>query len=108
MSVEDRIEKFLGDAGDWEKLETDIGGVSVVKMPATKSRPALLSVEVNPLKDGKPMKRKGLFITSAEMLLEFSDILTDEPLLTLMKSVDAINATQQPDTPKRKKLKLKE
>lgn len=106
--MEEHIEKFLGSAGDWEKLETDIPGVAVVKMPATKSRPALLAVEVNPQKDGKPMKRKGLFITSAEMLLEFSDILTDESLLTLMKNVDAVNITQQPNTPKRGKLKIKE
>ena len=60
-------------------METPIPGVFVVKVPATKARPALLFLEVNPLKnDGKPMKRKGLFIGSKEMYIAYKEALEEE------------------------------
>jgi len=105
--VEKAIEEFLKTAKDWEKLPIEsLEGVYVVKMPATKTRPALLSVEVNPVKDGKPLKKKGLFLTSFDMLVEFSDILTNDSLSTLMKSIDSVNAKQKPVEKVRKALKL--
>ncbi|MBN2153592.1 MAG: hypothetical protein JW839_19205 [Candidatus Lokiarchaeota archaeon] len=97
MSVENNIKKFLESGQDWEKLATkQLPGVNIVKMPATKARPALLAIEVNPLRDGKPMKRKGLFVTSTEMLVSFSELLTNEALFSLMKTVEGINAEKVP------------
>jgi len=96
-SIEKAIKDFLKDGKDWDKLPTkQLPGVNVVKMPATKARPALLALEVNPTKEGKPMKRKGLFVTSKEMLVSFSEILTNDSIFTLMKTVEDINAAAMP------------
>nr|MDO8112310.1 hypothetical protein [Candidatus Sigynarchaeota archaeon] len=96
-TVEKNIKDFLKDGQDWEKIPTkQLAGVFIVKMPATKARPALLAIEINPVKDGKPMKRKGLFVTSSEMLVSYSEILTEASLLNLMKQVEAINQAAMP------------
>ena len=105
--MEKSIKDFLQSGKDWEQLPlANFEGAHVVKMPATKTRPALLAIEVNPVKDGKPMKRKGLFVTNTDMLTEFQSILTNESLYNLMKTVDAINSEQQPAGKERKPLKI--
>ncbi|HME53069.1 MAG TPA: hypothetical protein VKM55_12680 [Candidatus Lokiarchaeia archaeon] len=110
MSNQDKaIQEFLEDGKDWDKMPTkQLAGVNIVKMPATKSRPALLALELNPVKDGKPMKRKGLFVTSSEMLVSYSEILTNDNLLPLMKRIEAINASQMPKGKAPKVLDLEE
>ncbi|NMC06560.1 MAG: hypothetical protein GYA24_15190 [Candidatus Lokiarchaeota archaeon] len=96
-SQEKQMKEFLKNGQDWEKMSTkDLPGVFVVKMPATKSRPALLALEVNPMKDGKPMKRKGLFVTSKDMLVSFQEILTSDGTFSVMRSVEQINAEVAP------------
>ncbi len=73
-------------------MTTPILGVVVVKMPPTKTRPAFLGVEINPLKeDGKPMKRKGLIVTSKKMLVEFDKIIKDEKLFQLIEEIEDTN-----------------
>lgn len=105
--LENRLVKFLEDAGEWEALPVEkFPGVSIVKMPKTKNRPSKLSLVINPVKDGKPIKRKGLFVTSAEMFLEFAEVLQNDSVYNLMKSVDDINDSQQPEKKSRKPLKI--
>ena len=72
--IQKQLKDHLEKAEDWEKMGTPIEGISVVKVPATKTRPALLFIEVNPLKENEtPMKRKGLFVGSKEMLIKFGE-----------------------------------
>ncbi len=90
--IQAQLKSHLSDGKDWEKMETPIEGVFVVKVPATKTRPALLFLEVNPLKDdGKPMKRKGLYISSKEMLIKFGEALNDDKVFELIQNLEAVN-----------------
>ena len=90
--IQGQLKDHLKNGKDWEKMETPIPGVFVVKVPPTKTRPALLFIEVNPLKsDGKPMKRKGLFIGSKEMYLAFKEALEEDALYTLIQNVETVN-----------------
>ena len=101
--IEAQLKAHLEKGKDWEKMETPVRGVSVVKVPATKSRPALLFLEINPLKeDGKPMKRKGLFVGSTEMLLKFIETLQDDKVYQLSLEIEKIN----PEWGKTKKLEM--
>ncbi|MGV9173752.1 MAG: hypothetical protein ACOC44_14260 [Promethearchaeia archaeon] len=104
--IQDQLKDHLKTAKDWEKMETPIPGVFVVKVPATKTRPALLFLEINPLKEnGRPMKRKGLFVKNKEMLISFTEALTDDKVFKLIQELDSVN----PDVSKkgnRKKLKM--
>ena len=90
--IEAQLKAHLKNAADWEKMETPVPGVSVVKVPATKTRPSLLFLEINPLKeDGKPMKRKGLFVGSKEMLIKFGEALEDDKVFQLISELEKIN-----------------
>ncbi|MHA2472971.1 MAG: hypothetical protein ACXAES_07045 [Promethearchaeota archaeon] len=73
-------------------METPVEGVSVVKVPATKTRPSLLFLEINPIKaDGKPLKRKGLFVGNKEMLIKFSEALNDDKTFQLIQELEKVN-----------------
>ena len=103
-NIENQLEDHLKGGADWEKMETPIPGVFVVKVPATKTKPALLFLEVNPLKDdGKPLKKRGLFIGSKEMLLKFSEALNDDKTFQLIGELEKINPEVKIKT---KKLKM--
>jgi hypothetical protein len=103
-SIQNQLKDHLEKGKDWEKMETPIPGVFVVKIPATKTRPSLLSLEVNPLKDnGNPMKKKGLFVTNKEMLVKFGEALNDDKVYQLIIELENIN----PDTTISPKKKLK-
>jgi len=102
--IQAQLKEHLDKAKEWGKMETPIPGVNVVKVPGTKTRPPLLFLEINPLKqDGTPMKRKGLFIRDYEMLVKFSEALTDDKVVRLIKELEDVN----PDGEKKKSKKLK-
>ena len=91
-TIEDQLKEHIKNGADWEKMETPIEGVSVVKVPATKTRPALLFLEINPLKEnGQPLKRKGLFVGSKEMLIKFGEALNDDDTFRLIEELGKIN-----------------
>ncbi|MBY8985972.1 MAG: hypothetical protein KGD65_12935 [Candidatus Lokiarchaeota archaeon] len=91
-NIEVQLKEHLKSGADWEKMETPIEGVNVVKVPPTKTRPALLFLEINPIKeDGKPLKRKGLFVGSKEMLIKFSEALNDDKTFQLITELEKIN-----------------
>ncbi|MBY8980022.1 MAG: hypothetical protein KGD72_06510 [Candidatus Lokiarchaeota archaeon] len=90
--IETQLKAHLKNGADWEKMDTPVPGVSVVKVPATKTRPSLLFLEINPLKDdGKPMKRKGLFVGSKEMLIKFGETLQDDKVYQLIVELEKVN-----------------
>ncbi|MFX1399545.1 MAG: hypothetical protein ACFFAS_21165 [Promethearchaeota archaeon] len=90
--IQAQLKEHLKNGKDWEKMETPIDGVYVVKIPATKTRPALLFLEINPLKDdGKPMKKKGLFVGSREMLIKFGEALNDDSVYQLIGELEKVN-----------------
>ncbi|MFX1374695.1 MAG: hypothetical protein ACFFA0_02680 [Promethearchaeota archaeon] len=91
-NIEVQLKEHLKSGNDWEKMETPVEGVYVVKVPATKTRPALLYLEINPLKeDGKPLKRKGLFVPNKEMLIKFSEALNDDKTFQLIGELEKVN-----------------
>ena len=90
--IKAQLKEHLENGKDWQKMETPVNGVYVVKVPATKTRPALLFLEVNPLKeDGSPMKRKGLFVGSKEMLIKFGEALNDDKVFQLIGELEKVN-----------------
>jgi hypothetical protein len=51
-----------------------------------------LYLEINPLKDdGKPMKRKGLFVANKEMFVKFMDALNDDNTFKLIQELEQVN-----------------
>ncbi len=86
-----QLKDHLENGTDWEKMETPIEGVNVVKVPATKTKPPLLFLEVNPIINGKLLKRKGLFVGNKEILIKFSEALNDDKTFQLIGVMETVN-----------------
>lgn len=73
-------------------MMTSIPGLFVLKLPAYKSSPTRLVVELNPVDDhGKPKKRRGLVIRSKSELEDFIKIFQYEKLSKLLSMLDSVN-----------------
>ncbi len=89
---EDKLSSFLKTGSDWGRMKTTVLGVFVLKLPAYKSSPARLVVELNPIDNsGNPTKRRGLMIRSLEELEEYKKIFQYDKLHPLLKNLDKLN-----------------
>jgi len=89
---EEKLREFLAKGADWGRMKTSIPGVFVLKLPAYKSSPSRLTVEINPVDGfGNPTKRRGLLIRTDAELEEFRKIVGDDRLSKLQRLMDSIN-----------------
>ncbi len=95
MSSEEKLSSFLKTGSDWGRLKTSIPGIFILKMPAYKTSPARLAIELNPTDDsGSPTKKRGLVLRSSEELEEYKVIFQYDKLTPLLKTIDGINPKQ--------------
>ena len=91
-SIAIQLRQHLKTGGDWESLLTPIPGISIVRVPPSKSRSARLVVEVNPAGEiGTPRKRRGLLLVGNKMRLEFLEILRHPDLPRLFQALNIAN-----------------
>ena len=91
MELSDVLRNFLEHGEDWERKLTSIRGVTILKLPQTKTRPASLAIEVNPLNEkGTPMKKKGVMIMGAGELEAFRQIFTNDKVDVLITTIEDI------------------
>jgi len=96
MSSEDKLSSFLRVGPDWGRLKTSVSGIFILKMPAYKSSPARLAIELNPTDDsGSPTKKRGLVLRSSEELEEYKAVFQYDKLAPLLQAVDGINPKQK-------------
>ena len=91
MEVVDNLRAFLDSGEDWERKNTSLPGVSIIKLPATRSRVASLAIEINPLdENGRPMKKKGIMLMSREEMQAFRKVFGSDKLEVLMNAVEEV------------------
>jgi hypothetical protein len=91
MELADTLRNFLENGEDWERKLTSIKGVTILKLPQTKSRPASLAIEINPLTEkGTPMKKKGVMIMGFRELKAFREIFSNEKVEALVTTMEDI------------------
>jgi len=90
--LESKLEDFLKSGKDWERKQTTLLGVFVLKMPPFRGSPARLAAELNPVDDlGRPTKKRGVLLRSSEELAEYKKLLEDGRLASLLKNVDVLS-----------------
>ena len=91
-SFTEKLASFLKSGDDWSRLKTTIPGVFVLKMPAYKSSPTRLAVELNPVDaSGSPTKRRGLVLRTKQELDEFNELFQYDKLVPLVQGVEGVN-----------------
>ena len=102
-----QLKEHLMNGEDWEKLETPIPGVYVVKIPESKTLKARLNLELNPLKDdGNTIKKKGLFVSGKEVFVKFSELFLDEQIFQILQAMEQVNGEPKGTKAKVKKLEM--
>jgi hypothetical protein len=96
-----RLRKFLNDGRNWERKATNISGVFLFRLPASKGRPASLAIEINPVDTyGSITKKRGVVIRSASELDEISSLLGHPKVGDLSKKIDGVNPKREATTGK--------
>jgi len=91
MEIINNLREFLETGDDWERKSTSLPGVSLIRLPSTRSRPASLAIEVNPPDgNGRPMKKKGLMLMSSEEIAAFREIFSNPKLEGLMQVMESV------------------
>jgi hypothetical protein len=99
MAVEDRLTGFLRDARAWGRKATNIPGVFLLKLPSSRTRQAVIAIEINPVDSaGSATKKRGIVVRSASELDEFNRILSNQKLVELARKMDQVNPKQKETT----------
>jgi len=92
---EDRLSTFLKTGSDWARMKTSVPGIFILKMPAYRTSPPRLAVELNPTDEsGAPTKKRGLVLRSAAEFDEYKGLFQHDRLSSLLKSVEGVNPPQ--------------
>ena len=92
VMVDERLLQFLNNGKDWERKQTSIPGIFLLRLPSFKGRKPSICVEVNPVdSSGAPTKKRGVVVRSSTELEEIRKILDNEKIVELMKKIEEVN-----------------
>lgn len=91
-----RLVEFLENGKDWERKQTNIPGVFLLRLPQFRSRPTCIAVELDVLnRGGGNNRRRGIILRTSEELKQLLDIVTNEKVTELTSSVEKVNPVKQ-------------
>ena len=96
-NIESKLKEFLGDGKDWERKQTNIPGVFLLRLPAFRSRPECVAIEIDATSrvgGGGGNRRRGIIIKAEEEVKEMSKILENPKLINLAAALEKINPPQ--------------
>jgi hypothetical protein len=89
----------------WEKKPTNIQGVFLLKLPASKQNPSSIAIEINPTNTTTAgstfTRKKGIIIRDGPELEQFNQLLSNPKVVELARKIEAINPTNKEDAANR-------
>jgi uroporphyrinogen-III synthase len=100
MDLTASLKEFVEEGADWERKNTSVKGVSIIRLPQYKTRPASLAIDINPIgENGLPMKKKGVMIMSAAELQAFREVFKNDKLDNLIKTLEDVTGKKPAGKP---------
>jgi len=91
MELTDTLRTFIEEGADWERRQTSVKGVSIIRLPATKNRAPSLAIDINPVGvNGLPMKKKGIMIMNAAEMAAFRTTFNNEKVDGLIAALEDV------------------
>lgn len=91
MELPEILKTFIEEGQDWERKPTTVKGVSIIRLPATKNRPASLAIDINPVgANGLPMKKKGIMLMNAAEIAAFRDTINNAKVDSLVAALEEV------------------
>jgi hypothetical protein len=71
IGINDKLAQFLKEGQNWEKKPTNIQGVFLLKLPASKQSPSSIAIEINPINSTSgsaiaTTRKKGIIIRDVQ------------------------------------------
>lgn len=89
MEITETLRGFLESGDDWERKPTSVPGVFLIKLPKTRTRPASLALELNPIGEGGlPIKRKGVMIMSTHEHEAFRHLFENPKIGSVLAAIE--------------------
>jgi hypothetical protein len=97
-NIESKLKEFLENGKDWERKQTNIPGVYLLKLPTFRTRPECVAIEVDATSrgggGGGGNRRRGIIIRTEEEINEISKIFENPKLTGLAAALEKINPPQ--------------
>jgi len=91
MEITESLRTFLEHGDDWERKNTSVPGVYLIKLPRTRTRPASLALELNPIGEGGlPIKRKGIMIMNTHEHEAFRHLFENPKIGTVLAAIEEL------------------
>jgi hypothetical protein len=91
-----RLIEFLEKGKDWERKQTNIPGVFLIRLPQFRSRPACVGIELDVFnRAGGGNRRRGIILRTHQELQQLVDIVSNKKLSELTSSIEKVNPVQQ-------------
>jgi hypothetical protein len=103
--LNEKLAQFLREGQNWEKKLTNVQGVFLLKLPASKQSPSSIAIEINPTNatSGSPTattRKRGIIIRDGSELEQFNQLLSNPKVIELAKKIEAVNPENKEDTAK--------
>ena len=100
LDINNKLAQFLREGQNWEKKATNIQGVFLLRLPASKQSPSSIAIEINPINasTGLGIKKRGIIIRDGSELEQFSQLLSNPKVVELTKKIEAANPKSKEDT----------
>ena len=103
--INDKLAQFLRGGQNWEKKATNIQGVFLLKLPASKQSPSSIAIEINRTNTTTAgatfTRKKGIIIRDCSELEQFNQMLSNPKVVELAKKIEAINPKNKEDAANR-------
>jgi hypothetical protein len=100
--INNKLSQFLKEGQNWEKKPTNIQGVFLLKLPASKQSPSSIAIEINPANitagSAVTTRKRGIIIRDGSELERFGQLLSNSKVIELSKKVEAVNPKSKEDT----------
>ena len=93
-----KLKDFLENGDDWERKQTNVPGVFLIRLPQFRSRPACIGIELDVLNRGGGNRRRGVIIRTKEELQQLSEIVTNQKVNELTSAIEKVNPVQPQST----------
>jgi hypothetical protein len=94
-AINEKLAQFLREGQTWEKKPTNIQGVSLLKLPASKQSLSSIAIEINPTNAtaaaAATTRKKGIIIRDGSELEQFNQLLSNPKVVELAKKIESVN-----------------
>jgi hypothetical protein len=94
--IDSKLKQFLQNGKDWERKQTNIPSVFLLRLPSFRSRPECIAIEIDVTNrgGGGANRRRGIIIRSQEEIQELSKIFENPKVISLASAVEKVNPPQ--------------